>query len=43
MYLDKGLQPDWVHIEYIDTHDVSYFPYPIMLTSAQTAKLRNWV
>ena len=42
-FLDQGLQPDWVHIDDIDTYDFLYFPYPIMFTAAQAARLKAWV
>jgi beta-galactosidase len=41
--LDNGVQPDWVHIDDIDTYDVLYFPYPIMFTGDQASRLKSWV
>jgi beta-galactosidase len=42
-FLEQGLQPDWVHIDDIDTYDFLYFPYPIMFTAEQAARLKAWV
>lgn len=42
-FFDNGIQADWVHIEDIDAYDALYFPYPIMLTSENAAKLAEWV
>ncbi|MFD1910750.1 beta-galactosidase [Halodurantibacterium flavum] len=42
-FLDLGLQPDWVHHEDIDSHDVIYAPYPILIPAALAARLAVWV
>ncbi|EPE96714.1 beta-galactosidase [Rhizobium grahamii] len=42
-FLDQGVQPDWVHIDDIDSYPVLYFPYPIMFTSEQADRLKTWV
>jgi len=42
-FLENGVQPDWVHIDDIDSYDFLYFPYPIMFTSKQAEKLTAWV
>lgn len=40
---DNGLQPDWVHIDDLDTRDTIYAPYPINLTAAHAERLADWV
>jgi beta-galactosidase len=42
-FFDNGLQPDWVHIDDIETRDTIYAPYPIMLTAAHAQRLADWV
>ena len=42
-FLDNGMQPDWVHIDDIEAYDFLYFPYPIMFTEKQAARLKAWV
>jgi len=42
-FFDNGLQPDWVHIDDLDTRDTIYAPYPIMLTAAHAQRLSEWV
>ena len=42
-WLEQGVQPDWVHIDDMDGYDLLYFPYPIMFTAAQAARIRAWV
>jgi len=42
-FLDNGLQPDWVHIDDIEAYELLYFPYPIMFTAEQAARLKAWV
>lgn len=42
-FLDNSVQPDWVHIDDIDAYDILYFPYPIMFTAEQAARIKAWV
>ncbi len=42
-FFDNGIQADWVHVDDIDQYDALYFPYPIMLTSAQAKIIADWV
>jgi beta-galactosidase len=42
-FLENGVQPDWVHIDDIDAYDLLYFPYPIMFTAEQAARLTAWI
>jgi beta-galactosidase len=42
-FFDSNIQPDWVHIDHAAEYPVVYLPYPVMLSSATAAKLRNYV
>lgn len=42
-FFDNNIQADWVHIDDIETYDLLYLPFPIMLTQATADKLRTWV
>jgi beta-galactosidase len=42
-FFDNGIQADWVHVDDIGAYDALYFPYPIMFTSAQAARIAEWV
>lgn len=42
-FFDNGIQADWTHIDDINDYDCLYFPYPIMLTSAQARIIADWV
>jgi beta-galactosidase len=42
-FLQHNIQADWVRFEHIDEYDRLYLPYPIMLTSEQSEKLKLWV
>lgn len=42
-FFDNHIQADWVHIDDIEAYDVLYFPYPIMFTGEQAARLTRWV
>ncbi|WP_421726152.1 beta-galactosidase [Bauldia sp.] len=42
-FFDNGLQPDWVHIDDMDSYDALYAPYPIMLTREHARRLAAWV
>lgn len=42
-FFDAHIQADWVHIDDIAAYDLLYLPYPIMLSEASAAALRNWV
>jgi beta-galactosidase len=42
-FFDTNIQADWVHIDDIDSYDLLYLPFPIMLTQETADKLRVWV
>lgn len=42
-FFDLGIQPDWVHSDDIDGHDVIYAPYPILIPDALAGRLADWV
>ena len=42
-FFDNNIQADWVHIDDIESRNILYFPYPIMLLPEQAEKIANWV
>ncbi|NLD43014.1 MAG: beta-galactosidase [Chloroflexi bacterium] len=42
-FFDANIQADWVHVDDIAAYDLLYLPYPIMLSEASAAALRDWV
>ncbi len=42
-FFDNNIQADWVHIDDIENYDLLYLPYPIMLESETSERLKAWV
>jgi beta-galactosidase len=42
-FFRHNIQADWVHLSDIDSYDLLYLPFPVMLSRATAESLRRWV